>query len=476
MEGLAVFMAIIFIFVGIISTVIKKANKDSDDDIFDLHSKNNNSSESVKNIDVYEENETYKHLKYAIPVKPTKTEIVDFEENEENVYNVDNEDHYNENDVIRGDAMLEFKVNVELFHHNITCISAKDIIFYMLHNNIALTPKNIKDTINNLIDNNQITEDIPEDIIEINDAENKVVVNDTKNEVVFNDAESEVEINDVKNKVKINIAENKVEINNELTKEQKANNDYIFFDYQAAILLFNGCDANNPFVATYKNKRSGDFIKDTELAYQICQEDYVDLSESSKDDDKVLYSLGVYHYIINIYNNEKLDVGKKKYASSYGGHNYQSERINADISKAIEYFLEAAKKGNIEANYMLGVIYRKGSLTSMQDNTKAVSYLNIGLERGHLESIIELSDIYERNHYYDKLIVLYEKAISMGFTKFKYNLGCAYSAPLNYKADYEKAHNMFEQSAAEGNKLAEEELKKFQKNLFDKWDKIKTNI
>ena len=62
------------------------------------------------------------------------------------------------------------------------------------------------------------------------------------------------------------------------------------------------------------------------------------------------------------------------------------EKPKADNKKAFEYFLEAAKRGDVEAMYEVGLCYRSGSGGAVKDLDEAFKWLERAAAEGHIEA------------------------------------------------------------------------------------------
>jgi len=126
-----------------------------------------------------------------------------------------------------------------------------------------------------------------------------------------------------------------------------------------------------------------------------------------------------------------------------------------------EKLKEAAKRGEADAQHMLGLLYRAGDGVK-QNYTKAKEYLEQAGKQGHAEAQYALGVLYKAGdgakQDYEKAKEYFEQAAKQGHVKAQYALGVLYKAGDGVKQNYGKAKEYFEQAAKQGHVKAKKML------------------
>lgn len=89
--------------------------------------------------------------------------------------------------------------------------------------------------------------------------------------------------------------------------------------------------------------------------------------------------------------------------------------VRAELRQAFNYFQEASKAGHLNAGYIVGLAYLKGTGVA-KSQEKAMQYLVKSASQHHLDSILALASIYVAESKIDEAIFQYLKAIELGAT------------------------------------------------------------
>ncbi len=128
--------------------------------------------------------------------------------------------------------------------------------------------------------------------------------------------------------------------------------------------------------------------------------------------------------------------------------------LEKDESKAFNWFLKAADKGEYIAQKNVARYYRYGIATE-KDEQKALDYYTKSANQGYLEAITELARLYRYGYCTEKnieeSIKWYEKAISKGHIESMLSLADLYIKELD---DTPMAIHYYKQAAEKGNETA----------------------
>jgi len=129
-----------------------------------------------------------------------------------------------------------------------------------------------------------------------------------------------------------------------------------------------------------------------------------------------------------------------------------SSVIVSDVEKGLELLTTFADEGCEDAQYFLGLIYKKGYFDEIApDPTKAFKYLNDAVTNGHIRATAHLGQLYERGFGcaidYEKAFEYFEMNLELGDDMGAYCIGYDYMKGLGtVEQDYVKAREWFEKS------------------------------
>ncbi|HCA5038924.1 TPA: sel1 repeat family protein [Acinetobacter baumannii] len=123
--------------------------------------------------------------------------------------------------------------------------------------------------------------------------------------------------------------------------------------------------------------------------------------------------------------------------------------VNIDLEKAIYWYKKAIEQGDDDAKYNLAIIYATEG-TEFSNPTLAFKLLSDLSQSGHKEAINYLGILYRNGigvkKDYNKAFNLFEKAVSLNVSGSKFNLGNMYFNGYGTEVDYKKAAYWFDQA------------------------------
>ena len=132
-----------------------------------------------------------------------------------------------------------------------------------------------------------------------------------------------------------------------------------------------------------------------------------------------------------------------------------------EYKQAIEYFQTAAKQGDTDAQYLLGLCYENGRGVP-QDYNEAVKWYRKAAEQGDDEAQIYLGYCYENGmgvaQDYIQAFKWYSKAAEQGEAMAQNNLGIYYMNGWSVSQDYYEGVYWFRKAAKQGNAMAQNNL------------------
>jgi TPR repeat protein len=135
--------------------------------------------------------------------------------------------------------------------------------------------------------------------------------------------------------------------------------------------------------------------------------------------------------------------------ASQKGH----KKAKHQLEKQYKKNKKAAKKGNVEAQFNLGLMYYNG-LGVDKDYAKAVEWYQKAADQGLAVAQFNLGTMYENGRGvakdYTKAFEWYEKAADQGYAKAQFNLGWMYQNGLGVDKDYAKAFEWYGKAADQG--------------------------
>ena len=128
---------------------------------------------------------------------------------------------------------------------------------------------------------------------------------------------------------------------------------------------------------------------------------------------------------------------------------YSNRRQPGDDKKGLEYFLQAASKGDRVAKYLAGECYYFGKGVQV-DTAKAVEFLQEATALGEPRAMDLLGSHYRRLRQFDRARKYYEDAAAAGYALSLSNLGVLYMNGEGVQRSPEVAANLFRQGAEKG--------------------------
>jgi TPR repeat protein len=127
-------------------------------------------------------------------------------------------------------------------------------------------------------------------------------------------------------------------------------------------------------------------------------------------------------------------------------------RYKKDSKKAVQYYLKAAEKGEIESMFSLGYLY----FNELGDNKKAKTFYLKAIEKGNTKAMVNLAIMYSDTYKnYKQAEKYYLMAVEKGDTRAMVNLGILYSH--EYK-DYKKSEKYYLMALEKGDSYAKNSL------------------
>jgi TPR repeat protein len=162
------------------------------------------------------------------------------------------------------------------------------------------------------------------------------------------------------------------------------------------------------------------------------------LEKASSENVDAIYNLGMIYYI-----------GLK------GKIDGKSVEIEQNTTKAMEYFHEAAYKGDASAQYWLGHLYHQGNILE-RDAEKSLVYLNSAMQQNHPGSIFYLALMYKNGDGVEQDTRMFEeyfqKSVELNHADALYLLGDFYfHGKEGRKQNYQQAFEYFRQAGELGN-------------------------
>lgn len=150
------------------------------------------------------------------------------------------------------------------------------------------------------------------------------------------------------------------------------------------------------------------------------------------------------------------DLGKNYY--------YGRNGLELDYTEAVHWFQKSAEQGFANAQYNLGVCYRRGRGV-IRDEDEAIKWYLKAAEQGHVDSQYLMGECFERaasySGDYSEAVKWHKRAASQGHPKSQCAMGYFYKNGLGVKKSKNEAIKWYKLSAEQGNKMAKEELEKF---------------
>jgi TPR repeat protein len=123
----------------------------------------------------------------------------------------------------------------------------------------------------------------------------------------------------------------------------------------------------------------------------------------------------------------------------------------------VEYIIKAAKQGDVEAQYLLGVACQEMD-GAAQDMSKTVEWWKKAAEQGHILAQYKLGNVYQEGvgiaQDMSKAVEWWQKAAEQGHVEAQYLLGQACHAGDGVAQDKSKAVKWWQKAAAQGHVTA----------------------
>lgn len=102
-----------------------------------------------------------------------------------------------------------------------------------------------------------------------------------------------------------------------------------------------------------------------------------------------------------------------------------------DSQQGVEWLKKSAHQGNIDAQYILGIVYHEGAQSIIRDDKKSAKWYQKAVAGGHIYATNNLAILYdhgwgvEKNP--EKAMTLFKQAAAEGDSSAMYNIGLSYS-------------------------------------------------
>lgn len=141
-----------------------------------------------------------------------------------------------------------------------------------------------------------------------------------------------------------------------------------------------------------------------------------------------------------------------------------------DYQSALKEFQQAAREGNVNGQYSLGLMYQDG-IGVEQDLEQAQKYFAQAAKQGskqakthlveiHKQQYRQAMEAYEKGNY-KKALQLFKRLAEQGMVDAQYNLGLVYQDGLFGEVNKTLAKQYFEQAAQQGSEAAQKALLNF---------------
>lgn len=147
---------------------------------------------------------------------------------------------------------------------------------------------------------------------------------------------------------------------------------------------------------------------------------------------------------------------------------YYGEGVEQDYQKAAEWLTKSAEQGDSDAQYNLGVLYFKGEGVE-QDSQQAVEWYTKSAEQGNENAQYALGVKYLKGEGveqdYQKAAEWFTKSYEQWNPDASYALGMMYFNGDGVEQDYEKAMKMFIRASQKGHEKANQMIEETEKKL-----------
>jgi hypothetical protein len=134
-------------------------------------------------------------------------------------------------------------------------------------------------------------------------------------------------------------------------------------------------------------------------------------------------------------------------------YRWGDDGVPEDPIEAMGWYGLAAKQGHAKAQYSLGVIYEEGEIVLFQSE-EAIRWYKLAAEQGHADAQYNLGVIYDEGELVpqdcEEAIRWYKLAADQGYADAQYNLGVLYDNGYGTHQDYEEAAKWYKLAAEQG--------------------------
>uniref|UniRef100_F1LPE2 SEL1L2 adaptor subunit of SYVN1 ubiquitin ligase n=2 Tax=Rattus norvegicus TaxID=10116 RepID=F1LPE2_RAT len=132
--------------------------------------------------------------------------------------------------------------------------------------------------------------------------------------------------------------------------------------------------------------------------------------------------------------------------------------LDQDYSKALYYFLKAAKAGSANAMAFIGKMYLEGNAAAPQNNATAFKYFSMAASKGNAIGLHGLGLLYFHGKgvpvNYGEALKYFQKAAEKGWPNAQFHLGFMYYSGSGVWKDYKLAFKYFYLASQSGQPLA----------------------
>lgn len=144
---------------------------------------------------------------------------------------------------------------------------------------------------------------------------------------------------------------------------------------------------------------------------------------------------------------------------------YIDDHVHNNCKKALKWYKQAAKRGNLRAMVRVGDLYADGCGGVWHSFRRAEEWYQRAAAEGDDEAMYNLGFLCTESEEYDTAKEWWEQAAAAGNAEAMRGLGELYAEGLGVLQDYEKARSWWEQAAAAGNQKAVTYLTDLEKNI-----------
>ena len=148
---------------------------------------------------------------------------------------------------------------------------------------------------------------------------------------------------------------------------------------------------------------------------------------------------------------------------------YNGDGVTKDLSKTVYWLEKAAKQGHLQAQKQLALCYRQG-LGTKKDDKKGTYWYEEAAKLGDAEAQYKTATAYFQGigviPAYEPAVKWYKKAADQGLAEAQNDLALCYENGLGVeKIDPNKALELYQKAAAQGNKTARANAERLKKDM-----------